>query len=191
MGCRVHAIKRSGTETAQEILIAIHHFEVAQITQRSRIPGLQRVSGEALSGLRRIKEEDAMAMEHRWGRRVAVDLSVTLHYRPIGRLRGRLRDLSSGGAFVQIPAFLTPNVRVQLVFTSGRKGTAHIHRFETVVSRVTPDGVGLMFLQFDPKALSALLLQLESEGVRPRLTAPRTATRVHDTSRDLPNTDAK
>ena len=142
---------------------------------------------------RRIKEEDAMAMEHRWGRRVAVDLSVTLHYRPIGRLRGRLRDLSSGGAFIQMPAFLTPNVRVQLVFSRGHKGTAQIHRFETVVSRVAPHGVGLMFLQFDPKALSTLLLQLESEGARPLLSAPRTATRAPDTSRDLPttNTDAK
>ena len=129
-----------------------------------------------------------MAMEHRWGRRVAVDLSVTLHYRPIGRLRGRLRNLSSGGAFVQIPAFLTPNVRVQLVFTSGHKGTAQIHRFETVVSRVTPHGVGLMFLQFDPKALSALLLQLESETAFRRLTAPRSATHTPTTERDLPTT---
>lgn len=118
-----------------------------------------------------------MAMEHRWGRRIAVDLRVTLHCRPTGRLRGRLRDLSSGGAFVQIPALLAPNARVQLVFTSRHDGAAQIHRFETAVSRVTARGVGLMFLQYDPKALATLLMRLEQQAAPRLLTAPRTAAR--------------
>lgn len=114
-----------------------------------------------------------MAMEHRWGRRIAVDLSVTLHCRPTGRLRGRLRDLSSGGAFVQIPAFLTPNARVEMVFTVKHGRTAQIHRFETAVSRVAANGIGLMFVRFDPKALSKLMLHLEHDAALRLLTAPR------------------
>jgi len=115
-----------------------------------------------------------MAMEHRWGRRIPVDIGVTLHCRPTGgRLRGRLRDLSSGGAFVQLPAPLHPNTRVEMVFTSRHDGTAHIHRFATAVSRVTPQGVGLMLLQYDPKTLSALLMRLEHQSIPRLLTGPR------------------
>ena len=116
-----------------------------------------------------------MAMEHRWGRRIAVNIGVTLQCRPMGRLRGRLRDLSSGGAFVQIPTLLTPNARVEMVFTSRHDGTAHIHRFETAVSRVTAHGVGLMFLHYDPKTLSALLMRLEQHAAPRLLAAPRPA----------------
>ena len=113
-----------------------------------------------------------MAMEHRWGRRIAVNIGVTLDCRPAGRLRGRLRDLSSGGAFVQTPMPLAPNARVEMVFTSRHDGTAQIHRFETVVSRVTAHGVGLMFLHYDPKTLSTLLMRLEQNAAPRLLTAP-------------------
>ena len=123
-----------------------------------------------------------MTMEHRWGRRIAVDLSVTLQCRPLGRLRGRLRDLSSGGAFVQIPAFLSPNTRVEMVFTIRHEGTAQIHRFESVVSRTDPHGIGLMFLQFDPKSLSTLLLRLERNAAPRLLTGPRPSPRRASTA---------
>lgn len=116
-----------------------------------------------------------MAMEHRWGRRVAVDIGVTLHCRPSWRLRGRLRNLSSGGAFVRIPATLPPNTRVEMVFTAHHDGTAQIHRFATAVSRATPQGVGLIFLQYDPKTLSALLLRLEQQSSPRLLRAPHPA----------------
>lgn len=128
-----------------------------------------------------------MTMEHRWGRRIILDLSVTLHARVLGRLRGRLRDLSSGGAFVQTPTALPPHCRAELVFSTGNGGTAQIHRFDSVVSRVTPQGVGLMFLQFDPKSLSHLLLRLESEAAPRLLAAPRTGqpSAVADAQRPL------
>jgi hypothetical protein len=119
-----------------------------------------------------------MAMEHRWGRRIAVDLGVTLHSRSTGRVRGRLHDLSSGGAFVHVPAVLVPNTRAEMVFTVRHEGTAQIHRFDAVVSRVAADGVGLMFLQYDPKKLSALLQRLELEAAPRLLTGPRTSGRL-------------
>lgn len=126
-----------------------------------------------------------MAMEHRWGRRIAVDIGVTLRCRPAGRVRGRLRNISSGGAFVQLPIPLTPHTRVEMVFTSRHGGTAQIHRFETAVSRTTAQGAGLMFLHYDPKALSALLMRLEHQSARRLLTGPR-PTITRDSGRPAP-----
>ncbi len=129
-----------------------------------------------------------MAMEHRWGRRISVDLGVTLHSRSTGRVRGRLRDLSSGGAFVQIPAVLTPNSRAEMVFTvRHHDGTAQIHRFDAVVSRSGAHGVGLMFLQFDPKKLSALLHRLELKAAPRLLTGPRSAPATDNDERTRVN----
>lgn len=116
-----------------------------------------------------------MAMEHRWGRRIAVDIGVTLHCRPAGRLRGRLRNLSGGGAFVHVPTPLALHARIEMVFTSRHGGTAQIHRFETAVSRTTAQGVGLMFLHYDPKTLSALLMRLEQQSAPRLLAAPLAA----------------
>lgn len=133
-----------------------------------------------------------MAMEHRWGRRIAVDLGVTLYSRSTGRLRGRLRDLSSGGAFVHVPSILTPNSRAEMVFTVRRDdGTAQIHRFDAVVSRIGVHGVGLMFLQFDPEKLSALLHRFELEAAPRLLTGPRSAPQSDDDERARVNSSSK
>ncbi len=132
-----------------------------------------------------------MAMEHRWGRRIAVNLGVTLHCRSIGRLRGRLHDLSSGGAFVHVPAMLAPNTRAELVFTVRHEGAAQIHRFDAVVSRVGSHGVGLMFLQFDPQKLAALLHRLELQGAPRLLTGPRSVTHHGDGGHALVSSSSK
>ena len=132
-----------------------------------------------------------MAMEHRWGRRIPVNLGVTLHCRSVGRLRGRLHDLSSGGAFVHVPAMLAPNTRTELVFTVRHEGTAQIHRFDAVVSRVGAHGVGLMFLQFDPQKLSALLHRLELQATPRLLTGPRSVTPHGDGGRASVNSSSK
>lgn len=112
-----------------------------------------------------------MAMEHRWGRRMPLDTNITINCRPAGRSRGRLRDISSGGAFVQTHLPLGLHARVELVLAaSGIEGATRLHRFEAIVSRVGQSGVGLMFVQFNPNELMALLAQLAA-GTAPALRA--------------------
>lgn len=174
----------------KKYLAAVRYVELARIQKKSRIPGLLSIVGARR--LSRFKEEYPMAMEHRWGRRIAVDLGVTLHSRSTGRVRGRLRDLSSGGAFVHVPAVLTPNSRAEMVFTVRRDGgTAQIHRFDAVVSRIGAHGVGLMFLQFDPKKLSSLLHRLELTAARRLLTGPLSAPQGDSDERALVTSSSK
>lgn len=111
-----------------------------------------------------------MAMEHRWGRRIPVDTNITLRCRRVGRCRGRLRNISSGGVFVQTSLSLPMYARVELVLAGGIEGATRIHRFEAVVSRLGQGGIGLMFVQFNPHELTALLARLGA-GETPALRA--------------------
>lgn len=121
-----------------------------------------------------------MAMEHRWGRRLPLDTNVTLNSRPAGRSRGRLRNISSGGAFVHTHLPLTTHAPVELVMASGFEGATRIHRFDAVVSRIEQDGVGLMFVRFNPNELTVLLARLaagETPAARVSPSANSTARR--------------
>ena len=122
-----------------------------------------------------------MAMEHRWGRRTAVDVGVSIHYRPLGRVRGRLRNLSSGGAFVQTSQPLPTNARVEIVIATGADGTAQIHRLEGVVVRTAKTGVGVMFFQFHRPDFETLLLRLQASTIRatPASTFDAKASKPH------------
>lgn len=107
-----------------------------------------------------------MAMEHRWGRRISVDVGVSVQYRPLGRVRGRLRNLSSSGAFVQTSHPLPTNARVEIVIATGTDGTAQIHRLEGVVVRTAKTGVGVMFFQFHRQDFETLLPRLQPSTTR-------------------------
>lgn len=120
-----------------------------------------------------------MAMEHRWGRRISVDVGISLHYRPLGRLRGRLRNLSSSGAFVQTSPPLPLNAKVEIVITSGADGTAQIHRLEGVVVRTTPNGIGVMFLQFHRQEFEMLLPYLQANSSYAKAGRPDARPQPH------------
>jgi len=111
-----------------------------------------------------------MAMEHRWGRRIPLDTNVTINCRAAGRARGRLRDISSGGAFIQTNLALAMHARLELVLASGIEGATRLHRFEAVVSRLGQNGAGVMFVQFNPNELMDLLARLAA-GTAPALRA--------------------
>ena len=125
-----------------------------------------------------------MAMEHRWGRRIAVDVGVSVHYRPLGRVRGRLRNLSSSGAFVHTSQPLPANARVEIVITTGTDGTAQIHRLEGVVVRTTTAGIGVMFFQFHRQDFETLVPYLQTNAAR---TTPAASALTPKDSKPLPN----
>lgn len=99
-----------------------------------------------------------MGMEHRWGIRRPIDLDVMVDCHSRGALRGRIRNISSGGLFVATGAASPPvHAGVNLAFTLRTNGLIRISRIEAVVTRVAEDGFGLMFSQFNPRALAAVL----------------------------------
>lgn len=123
-----------------------------------------------------------MGMECRWGQRKPIGLDAVIDCRHHRRLRGYMRDVSSSGVFVVAPvAELTCNSLFDLVFTLHRAGVAQVHRVKAMVTRVAPDGAGLMFDEFMPPAISMLLASPPNHGARPaarRISPPLEADSV-------------
>lgn len=113
-----------------------------------------------------------MGMEHRWGRRKPVELDVTIDCRHHKRIRGRIRDVSSSGIFFAAPVDGLPlNSLVELIFTLHDQGVAQVHRVKAMVTRIAPDGMGLMFGELKPPEISMLLAA--SHGHDARVAARR------------------
>lgn len=109
-----------------------------------------------------------MGMECRWGQRKPIGLDAVIDCRHQRRLRGYIRDVSSSGAFVVAPvAGFTCNSLFDLVFTLHHGGVAQVHRVKAMVTRVAPDGAGLMFDEIMPPAISMLLASPPDHGTRP------------------------
>lgn len=112
-----------------------------------------------------------MNMEHRWGSRTLLDVSITINYRPVGLLRGRIQNISRGGAFISTKTRLALNSRVELVMAANHDGATRIHRIEAVVLRLEPSGAGIMFTHFNPRELGKLMTSLRSAS-RSRALVP-------------------
>lgn len=98
-----------------------------------------------------------MGIEHRWGMRRPLGIDVIIDCRPLAMGRGHIVDASVSGLFVKTSLLLPLHARVRLVFGTREPGATRLHRLETVVVRSTPEGVGLMYLQFNPREHAALL----------------------------------
>jgi hypothetical protein len=98
-----------------------------------------------------------MSMEHRWGMRRPLGIDVIVDYRPAAMGRGHIADASVSGLFVKTSLLLPLHARVKLVFGTREPGATRLQRLEAVVVRSTPDGVGLMYLRFNPREHAALL----------------------------------
>lgn len=115
-----------------------------------------------------------MGMEHRWSDRRPTDLPVTLAYRPLGLIRGRLRDLSGGGAYIRTQIALLPNTPVELVVPNDERDATRLLRVPAVVTRSGPDGAALMFTRLTAGQYEALLSQARATQ-RPRPVEADTA----------------
>lgn len=98
-----------------------------------------------------------MSMEHRWGMRRPLGIDVIVDYRPAAMGRGHIADASVSGLFVKTSLLLPLHARVKLIFAVREDGVTRLHRLEAVVVRSTSDGVGLMYLQFNPREHATLL----------------------------------
>lgn len=122
-----------------------------------------------------------MGMEHRWGRRIPIEMEAMIDCRHRQRIRGCIRDVSSSGAFVAAPVAELPlNSLLDLIFTLHDAGVARVHRVRAMVSRVAPDGAGLMFAELRPPEISMLLASPPDRGARP--AAPRASPPIESDS---------
>lgn len=95
-------------------------------------------------------------MEHRCGRRRAVNLTILLRRRGWGGwLVGELTDVSISGAFVKVPAgAFTSHALIEL--EASQPGSRRMLRSKAMVVRATAEGIGILFDELRPAGLSAL-----------------------------------
>jgi hypothetical protein len=99
-----------------------------------------------------------MNMERRWTERTPIDIAVDLAYAGTQAGEYRTRDIGLGGVFVEVSqtADLAAETPVELIFKLGTGEHLTKHRINARVVRVTDDGVGMMFRDFDASAFRSL-----------------------------------
>ena len=105
-----------------------------------------------------------MSIEHRWTPRQPARLPVSIACRPLGLLRGRLHDISNGGAMVKISDRLPSNAPVELILPVRINGGDRSYRVPAIVTRSSESGVGLMFGRIEPEVWTALSTQLQPKA---------------------------
>jgi hypothetical protein len=96
-----------------------------------------------------IQESD---MEHRWGRRTALWTSVQLRSES-GGARGRVRDASASGAFIETSLRVAAGSRLEVEFRGAWIAASAV--------RSDVDGMGLEWNEFAPPAIVETLERLE------------------------------
>lgn len=98
-----------------------------------------------------------MIMEQRWSTRSRIALDVDVFYEGAERKGCRTRDIGLGGVFLEIGKEAPPkDAMVELTFRLGKGTETSEHKIMAKVVRVTHDGVGLMFRDFDARAFRSL-----------------------------------
>lgn len=106
-------------------------------------------------------DRDAETVEHRWFPRTPAELRVNLIAPDLPSALGRTTDIGLGGMFVRLNAdHLQANDLVSALIYLG----ARCYHTQAFVTRVTPQGVALMFAHLDRKTLEFLLVLETGEG---------------------------
>jgi hypothetical protein len=124
-------------------------------------------------------------MERRWGTRKAMEVDVVIDNQPAGILRGRIGNVGVGGLFVRTaPTTLSKNAQVELVLMLRQESGTRVYRMPALVARLTPEGAGLMFDQYDVDAFRALVVLLLNRQRRAAADATRGLTKALSLSID-------
>jgi len=97
-------------------------------------------------------------MERRWTERTPINVPVDLSCTNVQNEECRTRDIGLGGVFVELPKTvnLATETPVELTFKLGSGPQLTKHRINARVVRVSGDGVGMMFRDFDAIAFRSL-----------------------------------
>ncbi len=96
-------------------------------------------------------------MEHRWGKRVEVRLTVELSSGSSAPVTGSLENLSSSGAFVRTQGEGPPRGPVEVTLAQSGSGRGVPVRLAGYIVRQAGGGVGIEWCEFAPAAVRRLL----------------------------------
>ncbi|HEX4151421.1 MAG TPA: PilZ domain-containing protein [Steroidobacteraceae bacterium] len=96
-------------------------------------------------------------MEHRWGERVAVDITVRLASKPYTVRTGRITDLSMSGANIEVALDLRVLSRIQVAIILPSRFSHPTPVIAAYVARRHREGVGVEWCDFAPQAVADLL----------------------------------
>lgn len=97
-------------------------------------------------------------MEHRWGERFAVRMTVELSSGSSPPVAGTLENVSASGAFVCTEERGPPRGPVAVILWEGICAHAGPTRLAAYVVRETESGVGIEWCQFAPRAVRELIM---------------------------------
>jgi PilZ domain len=98
-------------------------------------------------------------MEHRWGERFAVSMTVELSSGSSPPVTGSLENVSASGAFVRINQRGPPRGPVVVILRQEGSGRTRSGRLAAYVVRETEGGVGIEWCQFAPRAVREIMLR--------------------------------
>jgi PilZ domain-containing protein len=100
-------------------------------------------------------------MERRAGTRKAMDVEVTIDSAHCRAVRGKIGNVGFGGLFVQLEAGgLREDARVEILVVLSQETGSRLYRMPAVVARITQNGAGLIFDEYDVTAFRTLVLLL-------------------------------
>jgi PilZ domain len=97
-------------------------------------------------------------MEHRWGERVAVRMTVELSWGSSAAVAGALENVSSSGAFVRTAGRGPPRGPVEVILWRHTFGRQRSARLAAYVVRESESGVGIEWCEFAPRAVRELMI---------------------------------
>ena len=101
-------------------------------------------------------------MEHRYGRRRAVDIRATVELVTGHALPARIANVSFGGILVEVATkTLRLHTSIRLRFQLNRRNQAQVYHWRGFITRITDHGVGAMFESADPQEQAGLLALLD------------------------------
>jgi hypothetical protein len=105
-------------------------------------------------------------MEHRLGRRVAVDIPVRLNLSFFGAQHGRLINLSLSGGFITTPLELRVLSRLQVFIEMPGLERDEQDSIAAYVARKADHGIGVEWCEFAPVSVAALLRMADSHPLQ-------------------------
>jgi PilZ domain len=97
-------------------------------------------------------------MEHRWGERFAVSMTVELSSGSSPPVTGSLENVSASGAFVRMDQRGPPRGPVAVILRQDGSGRTRSVRLAAYVVRETEGGVGIEWCRFAPRAIREIML---------------------------------
>jgi hypothetical protein len=95
-------------------------------------------------------------MEHRWGQRMSCQARVRLSGSAGISGAGRVRDISSSGAFIETALDLPVYARIELLVL-GNRSAAHAVELTATVARVDRDGIGIEWCETPARSICSVV----------------------------------